>query len=75
VPFGNNDPERMMRWTDQRIAYAAAHHTLPDVRETFRQTAQTLERVFAFLREDASIPHVRALPYIGVLPILTRFFG
>jgi hypothetical protein len=26
------------------------------------------------LRQDASIPHLRALPYIGVLPILTRFF-
>jgi hypothetical protein len=45
-----------------------------DPAETFAITAQTLTRVFAFLRDDASIPHLRALPYIGVLPILTRFF-
>jgi hypothetical protein len=45
-----------------------------DPADTFRATAETLARVFAFLREDASIPHLRALPYVGVLPILTRFF-
>lgn len=45
-----------------------------DPRETLTFASQALERVFAFLRDDASIPHVRALPYVGVLPILTRFF-
>jgi Protein of unknown function DUF262 len=45
-----------------------------DPADTFRTTAETLARVFVFLREDASIPHLRALPYVGVLPILTRFF-
>ncbi|MGI8757282.1 MAG: DUF262 domain-containing protein, partial [Acidimicrobiales bacterium] len=45
-----------------------------DPAETFATAAQTLERVFAFLRDDAGIPHLRALPYAGVLPILTRFF-
>jgi hypothetical protein len=42
---------------------------------TFAQTERALERVFAFLRLDASVPHARALPYNGVLPILTRFFA
>lgn len=46
-----------------------------DPADTFRTTAETLQRVFAFLRDDASIPHLRALPYVGVLPILTRFFA
>jgi hypothetical protein len=42
---------------------------------TFSQTQVALERVFAFLYADAAIPHARALPYIGILPILTRFFA
>lgn len=46
-----------------------------DPAETFEVTARAMERVFAFLRDDASIPHARALPYAGVLPILTRFFA
>jgi len=46
-----------------------------DPAETFELTARSMERVFAFLRDDASIPHARALPYNGVLPILTRFFS
>jgi len=46
-----------------------------DPADTFRLTAETLGRVFAFLRDDAAIPHLRALPYAGVLPILTRFFA
>lgn len=46
-----------------------------DAAATFRTTAETMTRVFFFLRNDASIPHLRALPYIGVLPILTRFFA
>jgi hypothetical protein len=46
-----------------------------DPAETFARTARALEHVFAFLRDDAAIPHVRALPYNGVLPILTRFFA
>lgn len=46
-----------------------------DPADTFRQTADALNRVFAFLREDALLPHIRALPYPGVLPILTRFFA
>jgi hypothetical protein len=46
-----------------------------DPADTFRLTAETLTRVFAFLRDDAAIPHIRALPYAGVLPILTRFFA
>lgn len=45
-----------------------------DPAETFKFTEDAMERVFSFLREDAAIPHVRALPYNGVLPILTRFF-
>lgn len=46
-----------------------------DPAEAFDKTAKAIERVFSFLREDASIPHARALPYNGVLPILTRFFA
>jgi hypothetical protein len=46
-----------------------------DPAEAFELTARAMERVFAFLRDDASIPHARALPYNGVLPILTRFFS
>jgi hypothetical protein len=46
-----------------------------DPADTFRLTSLSLSRVFSFLREDASIPHIRALPYVGVLPILTRFFA
>lgn len=46
-----------------------------DPAESFRRTSAALERVFVFLRQDASIPHLRALPYVGVLPILTRFFA
>jgi hypothetical protein len=41
----------------------------------FKDTSAALARAFAFMREEASIPHLRALPYIGVLPILTRFFA
>ncbi len=41
----------------------------------FARTELALKRVFTFLREDAAIPHARALPYNGVLPILTRFFA
>jgi len=46
-----------------------------DPATTFTQTERALERVFAFLQTDAAIPHARALPYNGVLPILTRFFA
>ncbi len=46
-----------------------------DPAEAFRLTSAALAHVFGFMREDASIPHLRALPYIGVLPILTRFFA
>jgi hypothetical protein len=46
-----------------------------DPATTFAETERALERVFAFLRQDAAIPHVRALPYNGVLPILARFFA
>jgi len=46
-----------------------------DPAAAFAQTERALERVFTFLREDAAIPHARALPYNGVLPILTRFFA
>lgn len=41
----------------------------------FEQAEAALRHVFTFLRDDASIPHIRALPYAGVLPILTRFFA
>lgn len=46
-----------------------------DPATTFAETERALERVFSFLRQDAAIPHVRALPYNGVLPILARFFA
>ncbi len=46
-----------------------------DPSEAFALTREALEKVFAFLRDDAAIPHARALPYIGILPILTRFFA
>lgn len=46
-----------------------------DPTDAFVLTQTALEQVFAFLREDAAIPHARALPYIGILPILTRFFA
>ncbi len=45
-----------------------------DPAESFKSTAETMGRVFEFLRNDACIPHLRALPYIGAIPILTRFF-
>lgn len=46
-----------------------------DPAEAYRATFETLRRVVAFLREDAAIPHRRALPYVAVLPVLTRFFA
>ncbi len=46
-----------------------------DPAKAFRRTSTALAHVFGFMREDASIPHLRALPYVGVLPILTRLFA
>jgi hypothetical protein len=58
--------------------YRAFEHEFADGEDpaaTFAETEKALERVFAFLRTDAAIPSSRALPYNGVLPILTRFFA
>ncbi len=46
-----------------------------DPATAFAQAAQALRRAIDFLQKDAGIPHLRALPYVYVIPVLTRFFG
>ena len=46
-----------------------------DPATAFVKTAQALRRVVDFLQEDVGIPHLRTLPYVYVIPVLTRFFG
>jgi len=45
-----------------------------DPAETYRDAAEALRRAVLFLQGDAGIPHVRALPYAFVVPVLVRFF-
>ncbi len=45
-----------------------------DPTDAFRDAAQAIERVIAFLRSEARIPHVTVLPYRYVIPVLARFF-
>lgn len=40
-----------------------------------RPTAEALQRTIRFLREEARIPHARAMPYVLPLIILPRFFA
>jgi hypothetical protein len=42
---------------------------------TFTTASESLRRAVDFLQKDASIPHLRALPYAYVIPVLTRFFA
>lgn len=37
--------------------------------------SDALRRAIDFLQRDADIPHLRTLPYIYVVPVLTRFFA
>ncbi len=46
-----------------------------DPADAFRATADALEHTVDFLQRDAGIPHLRALPYVYVIPVLTRFFS
>ena len=43
--------------------------------DTYARTSEALRRAVLFLQGSVSIPHVRALPYALVLPVLTRFFS
>ncbi len=45
-----------------------------DVPAAVARTEQALERVFAFLAQDAGIPHLRLLPYTSPLAVLSAFF-
>ena len=46
-----------------------------DPAETYRHTSDALRRTVLFLQGDASIPHIRTLPYALVVPVLARFFA
>ncbi|MBE3008480.1 DUF262 domain-containing protein [Microbispora sp. NEAU-D428] len=41
--------------------------------KAFKKTEHALGIVVDFLREEAAIPHIRVLPYLLFLPVLTRF--
>jgi hypothetical protein len=41
----------------------------------FAATSDALRLAVDFLQKDAGIPHLRALPYVYVIPALTRFFA
>jgi len=45
-----------------------------DPAETYDRTSHALQRTVHFLQGDVGIPHVRALPYALVIPVLVRFF-
>lgn len=46
-----------------------------DPADTYRKAADALRRTVLFMQGDAGIPHVRALPYAFVIPVLVRFFS
>lgn len=46
-----------------------------DPADTYREAADSLRGAVLFLQGDAGIPHVRALPYAFVIPVLVRFFN
>lgn len=46
-----------------------------DPADTYARAADALRRATLFLQGDAGIPHVRALPYAFVIPVLVRFFS
>ena len=41
----------------------------------FAATSEALRRTVDFLQREVGIPHLRALPYVYVIPVLTRFFA
>lgn len=41
----------------------------------FVAASDALRRAIDFLQREAHIPHLRALPYVYVIPVLTRFFA
>jgi hypothetical protein len=46
-----------------------------DPAEAFAATAAALRRTVDFLQREAGVPHLRVLPYVYVVPVLTRFFA
>ncbi len=42
---------------------------------SFARTSEALRLAVDFLQKDAGIPHLRTLPYVYVIPALTRFFA
>jgi hypothetical protein len=46
-----------------------------DPAATFATASESLRRAIDFLQKEAGIPHLRALPYAYVIPVLTRFFA
>jgi hypothetical protein len=46
-----------------------------DPASAFTKTSDALRLTVDFLQRDAGIPHLRALPYVYVVPVLTRFFA
>jgi hypothetical protein len=46
-----------------------------DPAAAFTATSAALRLTVDFLQRDAGIPHLRALPYAYVVPVLTRFFA
>ena len=45
-----------------------------DPAAAYAATSAALRRTVDFLQRDAGLPHLRALPYVYVIPALTRFF-
>lgn len=45
-----------------------------DPADTYEKAAEALRRAVDFLQGEAGIPHVRALPYAFLIPVLVRFF-
>lgn len=41
----------------------------------FTATSEALRHTVDFLQREVGIPHLRALPYVYVIPVLTRFFA
>jgi hypothetical protein len=46
-----------------------------DPAKAFADTSAALRLAVDFLQREAGIPHLRALPYAYVVPVLTRFFA
>jgi hypothetical protein len=60
---------------NERIEKHAAEGQPIDVEDLFLRVQEGLRRAISFLVEDAGVPHIAFLPYIGALHALARFFA